>query len=91
MVLETLIAVSIYACAMDYFRQDDLQKVSAVQEQQFQAHTTTAMPYKQKNNLLLSVSSKSQNDDTNPADLSGESIFAKDDGKFEEWAKWLKG
>ena len=90
MVLETLIAVSIYACAMDYFRQDDPQKVSAVQEQQVQAHATTAMPYKQKDSLSLSVRPKSQNDDINPADLRGESIFAKDDGKFEEWAKWLK-
>ena len=44
MVLETLIAASIYACVMDYFRQDDLQKVSALQEQQLQAHTTIAMP-----------------------------------------------
>ena len=84
MVLETLIAISIYACAMDYFRQDELQKVSAAQEQQVRAQTTPAMPHKQKDSLLLSVSSESQNDDINPTDLRGESIFAKDDGKFEE-------
>ena len=56
-------------------------------EWQVLTHKITAKPYKQKDRLSLLVSPKFKREDINTADLSGESIFAKDGGTCEEWAK----
>ena len=83
MVFETLVAASIYAGGITYLHNDGPPKTTAGLETQPQIHTTVADSYEQQDNRSLSA----QNDDVDPADLKGESIWAKDDGKFDDWAK----
>ena len=83
MVFETLVAASIYSGAITYLHNDGSPKTTAGLETQPQIHTTVADSYKQQDNRSVSA----QNDDVDPADLKGESIWAKDDGKFDDWAK----
>ena len=87
MALETLIATHIYACAIDYFRQDGLQTVSEVLEHQVQIHKISERPYKQKYNLSFPIRFKIQIDDLETNDLLNESIFAKNDSTIKEWVK----
>ena len=91
MELETLIAIHIYACAIDYFRQDGLQTVSEVLEHQVQIHKISKRPYKQKYNLSFPIRFKIQIDDLETNDLLNESIFAKNDSTIKEWVKWIGG
>ena len=83
MVFETLVAASIYSGAITYLHHDGPPKTTASMESRPQIHTTVANSYEQQDNRSLSA----QNDDVDPADLKGESIWAKDDGKFDDWAK----
>ena len=83
MVFETLVAASIYSGASTYLHNDGPPKTTAGLETQPQFHTTVADSYKQQDNRSVSA----QNDDVDPADLKGESIWAKDEGKFDDWAK----
>ena len=83
MVFETLVAASIYAGGITYLHNDGPPKTTASMESRPQIHTTVADSYEQINNRSPSA----QNDDIDPADLKGESIWAKDDGKFDDWAK----
>ena len=83
MVFETLVAASIYAGGITYLHNDGPPKTTAGLESRPQIYTTVADSYKQQDNRSVSV----QNADVDPADLKGESIWAKDDGKFDDWAK----
>ena len=83
MVFETLVAASIYSGAITYLHHDGAPKTAASMESRPQIHTTVANSYEQQDNRSVSA----QNDDVDPADLKGESIWAKDDGKFDDWAK----
>ena len=83
MVFETLVAASIYSGAITYLHQDGPPKTTASMEIQSQMYTTVADSLEQQDNRSVSA----QNDDIDPADLKGESIWAKDDGKFDDWAK----
>ena len=83
MVFETLVAASIYTGAITYLHNDGPPKATAGLETQPQIHTTVADSYEQKGGRSHSI----QNDDVEPADLKGESIWARDDGKFDDWAK----
>ena len=83
MVFESLVAAYIYTGAITYLHHDGPPKTTAGLETQPQIHTTVANSYEQQDNRSVSA----QNDDVDPADLKGESIWAKDDGKFDDWAK----
>ncbi len=83
MVFETLVAASIYSGAITYLHNDGPPKATASIESQSQIHTTVVDSYEQQDNRSISA----QNDDVDPADLKGESIWAKDEGKFDDWAK----
>jgi hypothetical protein len=87
MVFETLIAASIYTGAITYLHHDGPAIPTATLENQAQVHTTAAASYKQRESRSFSTTPSTQNADIDPDDLRGESIWAKDDGKFEEWAK----
>ena len=87
MVFESLVAASIYIGAITYLHHDSPQKTTAVLETQPQVHTTVINSYEQKNSRSFLANSSTQNDDVDPADLKGESIWAKDEGKFDDWAK----
>ena len=83
MVFETLVAASIYSGAITYLHNDGPPKTTAGLETQTQFHTTVADSLDQQDNRSVSA----QNDDVDPADLKGDSIWAKGDGKFDDWAK----
>ncbi len=83
MVFETLVAASIYSGAITYLHHDGPPNTTASLESRPQIHTTVANSYERQDNRSLST----QNDDVDPADLKGESIWAKDEGKFDDWAK----
>ena len=83
MVFESLVAASIYTGAITYLHHDGPPKTTAGLESQSQIYTTVADSYEQKGGR----SPLAQNDDVDPADLKGESIWAKDEGKFDDWAK----
>ena len=83
MVFETLVAASIYSGAITYLHNDGPPKATASIESQSQIHTTVVDSYEQQDNRSISA----HNDDVDPADLKGESIWAKDEGKFDDWAK----
>jgi hypothetical protein len=87
MVFEALIAASIYTGAITYLHQDGPAMPTAALENQAQVHSTAAASYKQRESSSFSTTTSTQDDDIDPADLRGESIWAKDDGKFEDWAK----
>jgi hypothetical protein len=83
MVFETLIAASIYTGAITYLHHDGPPALTA----ETQANTAVAETYEREGNRSLPTISSTQDTDIDPADLRGESIWAKDDGKFEDWAK----
>ncbi|MBT5872272.1 MAG: hypothetical protein HOH43_02540 [Candidatus Latescibacteria bacterium] len=80
MVFETLIAASIYTGAITYLHHDGPPTLTV----EAQANTAIAETYQREDNHS---NSSTQDTDIDPADLRGESIWAKDDGKFEDWAK----
>ncbi len=83
MVFETLVAASIYSGAITYLHHDGPPKTRAGLETQTNFDTSVADYYEQQDNRSLSA----QNEDVDPADLKGESIWAKNDGNFDDWAK----
>ena len=83
MVFEYLVAASIYTGAITYPHHDGPPTPTASMESRPQSYTTVAGPYEKQDTRSISA----QNDDVDPADLKGESIWAKDDGKFDDWAK----
>ena len=83
MVFETLIATALYTGAITSLHYDGPPTTTAGLENQAQVETTVA----DQGGSSFSASSSAQNDDIDPADIRGESIWAKGDGKFEEWAK----
>ncbi len=80
MVFETVIAASIYTGAITYLHHDGPPTLTA----EAQANAAVAKAYTRVGSRSLSTT---QDADIDPADLRGESIWAKDDGKFEDWAK----
>jgi hypothetical protein len=83
MVFETLIAASIYTGAITYLHHDGPPTLTA----EARANTAVAQTYEREESRSPSAISSTQDADIDPADLRGESIWAKDDGKFEDWAK----
>ena len=83
MVLESLVAASIYSGAIAYLDHDGPPKTQASLETQPKIEVTVAGSHEPQDNRIL----QGQNYDVDPADLKGESIWAKDDGKFDDWAK----
>ena len=83
MVFESLVAAYIYTGAITYLHHDGPPKTTASIESRPQIHTTVADSLEQQDNRSVSA----QDDDVDSADLKGESIWAKGDGKFDDWAK----
>ena len=83
MVFESLVAASIYSSAIAYLHHDGPPKPQASLETQPKIELTVAGSRQSQDNRAQSV----QKHDVDPADLKGESIWAKDDAKFDDWAK----
>ena len=83
MVLESLVAASIYSGAIAYLHYDGPPRTQVSLETQPKIELTVAGSHESKDNRAHPV----QTHDVDPADLKGESIWAKDDGKFDDWAK----
>ena len=83
MVFETIVAASIYSSAIAYLHYDGPPRTQTSLESQPKIEVTAAGSQGSQNNRAHSA----QKHDVDPADLKGESIWAKDDGKFDEWAK----
>ena len=83
MVLESLVAASIYSGAIAYLHHDGPPRTQASLKTQPKIEVTAAGSHQSQANRAHSA----QKHDVDPADLKGESIWAKDDGKFDDWAK----
>ena len=83
MVFETIVAASIYSSAIAYLHYDGPPRTNASLEIQPKIEVTAAGSRQSQDNRAQSV----QKHDVDPADLKGGSIWAKDDGKFDDWAK----
>ena len=83
MVLESIVAASIYTSAITYLHHDGPPRTQASLETQPKIEVTAAGSHQSQDNRAHS----SQKHDFDPADLKDESIWAKDDGKFDDWAK----
>ena len=83
MVLESIVAASIYTSAITYLHHDGPPKTQAGLEAQPKIEVTAAGSHEPQYNRAQSA----QKYDVDLADLRGESIWAKDDGKFDDWAK----
>ncbi len=83
MVFESIVAATVYSSAIAYLHHDGPPKTQASLESKPKIEVTAAGSYQSQGNLAKSA----QKHDVDPADLKGESIWAKDDGKFDEWAK----
>ena len=83
MVLESLVAASIYSGAIAYLDFDGPPRTQASLETQPKIEVTAAGSHQPQDNHAYPT----QKHDVDPADLKGESIWAKDDGKFADWAK----
>jgi hypothetical protein len=83
MVFESIVAASIYTSAITYLHHDGPPKNQASLETQPKIEVTVAGPHAPQGNHAHPV----QKHDVDPADLKGESIWAKDDDKFDDWAK----
>ena len=83
MVFETIVAASIYSSAIAYLHYDGPPRTQASLETQPKIDVTVAGSNEYQDNRAHPA----QTHDVDPADLKGESIWAKDDGKFDEWAK----
>ena len=83
MVFETIVAASIYSSAIAYLHYDGPPKTQASLGTQPKIEVTAAGSRQSQDNRVHPV----QMHDVDPADLKGESIWAKDDGKFDDWAK----
>ena len=83
MVLESIVAASIYTSAIAYLHHDGPPRAEAGLETQPKIEVTVAGSHESRYNRAQSA----QKHDVDPADLKGESIWAKDDGKFDDWAK----
>ena len=83
MVLESLVAASIYSGAIAYLDHDGPPRTQASLETQPKIEVTVAGSHQPQDNHAYPT----QKHDVDPADLKGESIWAKDDGKFADWAK----
>ena len=83
MVFESIVAASIYTSAIAYLHHDGPPRTQAGLETQPKIEVTVAGSQGSQDNRAQSA----QNHDVDPADLKDESIWAKDDGKFDDWAK----
>ena len=83
MVLESIVAASIYTSAITYLHHDGPPKTQASLGTQPKIEVTAAGSRQSQDNRVHPV----QMHDVDPADLKGESIWAKDDDKFDDWAK----
>ena len=83
MVLESIVAASIYTSAITYLHLDGPPRTQAILESQPKIEVTAAGVHQSQDNRAHIA----QKHDVDPADLKGESIWAKDDGKFDDWAK----
>ena len=83
MVFETIVAASVYASAIAYLDRDGPPRTQVSLETQPKIEVTAAGSHQSQANRAHSA----QKHDVDPADLKGESIWAKDDGKFADWAK----
>ena len=83
MVLESIVAASIYTSAITYLHLDGPPRTQAILESQPKIEVTVAGSHESQDNRAHPA----QPHDVDPADVRGESIWAKDDGKFDEWAK----
>ena len=83
MVFESIVAASIYSSAIAYLHHDGPPRAQASLETQPKIEVTVAGSHESQDNRVHPV----QTHDVDPADLKGESIWAKDDGKFDDWAK----
>ena len=83
MVFESIVAASIYSRAIAYLHHDGPPRAQASLETQPKIEVTVAGSHESQDNRVHPV----QTHDVDPADLKGESIWAKDDGKFDDWAK----
>ena len=83
MVFESLVAASIYTSAIAYLHHDGPPRTQASLETQPKIEVTVAGSHESQDNRAHPV----QTHDVDPADIKGESIWAKDDGKFDNWAK----
>ena len=83
MVFETIVAASIYSSAIAYLHYDGPPRTNVSLETQPKIEVTAVGSRQSQDNRAHPV----QKHDVDPADLKGESIWAKDDGKFDDWAK----
>ena len=83
MVFESIVAASIYSSAIAYLHHDGPPRTQAGLEAQPKIEVTVVGPHVPQGNHAHPV----QKHYVDPADLNGESIWAKDDGKFDDWAK----
>ena len=83
MVFESIVAASIYTSAIAYLHHDGPPRTQASLETQPEIEVTVAGSHQPQDNHAYPT----QKHDVDPADLKGESIWAKDDGKFADWAK----
>ena len=83
MVLESIVAASIYTSAITYLHLDGPPRPQASLESQPKIEVTVSGSHEPQYHRAQSA----QKHDVDPADLKGESIWAKDDGKFDDWAK----
>ena len=83
MVFESIVAASIYSSAIAYLHYDGPPRTQASLETQPKIEVTVAGSHVSHDNRAHIA----QTHDVDPADLQGESIWAKDDGKFDDWAK----
>ena len=83
MVFESIVAASIYSSAIAYLHHDGPPRAQASLETQPKIEVTVAGSHESQDNRVHPV----QTHDVDPADLKDESIWAKDDGKFDDWAK----
>ena len=83
MVFESIVAASIYSSAIAYLHYDGPPRTQASLDTQPKIEVTVAGSQGSQDNRAQPV----QTHDVDPADLKGESIWAKDDGKFDDWAK----
>ena len=83
MVFELIVAASIYSSAIAYLDRDGPPRTQVSLETQPKIEVTVAGSHESQDNRAHPV----QTHDVDPADIKGESIWAKDDGKFDDWAK----
>ena len=83
MVFESIVAASIYTSAIAYLHHDGPPRTQVGLETQPKIEVTAAGAHQPQDNRAHTA----QKHDVDPADLKGESIWAKDDGKFDDWAK----